>query len=412
MLNLISLVLGLGATSVSADLSVISRGENDRAPVRLWMNNDRRYRPGDHARLQVDAEADGYLLVLHFDTEGRIRVLFPLDPRDDAAVRAGRRYEVRDLSGESAFRAYGDGTGLIYTAISEDPWRFDQVTLADRWDYTHLEIDRSSANPESDITDMLQGIAGPRGFDYDVLGYRVYGESTYGYNNVAYPTARVFLYDSYYCNTWYWRVGNCRNWIADGGLAFGWGYDPYYYGYGRYGYGYGSGRYGYGGYGYGGYGYGYPYYPSRPVSGNTPVIVGRPRGYTVAPRSSLPGWNGGASRPAGDFGGGVVRAPSGRGPSGGTNVAPPARRSRPDGVQYPIARDQGNRGAAPSGRDYAPPRSEPGRPRNDPPPARPSSQGNGSSGGGSGGGASGGGRSAPPPSPAPAPKPSSGRPRP
>ena len=151
MLTMISLLLGLGSTNLAPALPSGDAFASDGAPVRLWMNNDRRYRPGDKARLQVDADVDGYLLVLHFDTDGRIRVLFPLDPRDESSVQAGRRYEVRDLTGEAAFRAYGDGTGLIYTAISPDPWRFDQVTLADRWDYTRLEISPSSSNRATSV---------------------------------------------------------------------------------------------------------------------------------------------------------------------------------------------------------------------------------------------------------------------
>lgn len=410
MLNLFSLLLGLGLSDVAADLPDFSASANDGAPVRLWMNNDRRYTPGDKVRLQVDADADGYLLILHLDTEGSVRVLFPLDPRENAAVRAGRRYEVRDVSGESAFRASGDGTGLVYTAISEDAWRFDQVTLADRWDYTRLEIDRSSANPESDLTNMLQGIAGPRGFDYDVLGYRVYGESTYGYTNVPYPSAGVFLYANSYCNSWYWAAGGCAPWAWGGGLAFGWGYDPYFYVHAGYGYGYGYGGYG-PGYGYGGpgYGYGYPgYYPPRPGHGNSPVIVGRPRGYNVVPRSSLPGVNSGASRQGGNFGGGGVRSPSaGRSPNGSARPAPPARRSRAEAIRSPNGREAGNRSAAPSSRNPGRSRSEAGRPSNSSPPARASSQGSRSVSGVSGGG----GRGASPRS-APASRAGSGRPRP
>ena len=187
-------------------------------PVRLWMNNDRRYRAGDRVRLQVDADVDGFLLVLNLDPDGRLRVLFPLDPRDDTRIQAGRRYEVRGESSDAAFRAGGDGTGLIYTAVSEEPWRFDEIVLADRWDYSRLEIDRSSSDPEPDITELVQRLAGSRGFDYDVLGYRVYGESTYStYNTYVYPGGPTYIYDDYlYCNNWNWRYDGCRRWPFDG----------------------------------------------------------------------------------------------------------------------------------------------------------------------------------------------------
>ena len=89
------------ANPLSAELQ--GPAADDRPPLSIWMNNDRRFREGDRVRLQVDAEVDGFLLVLNYDTDGRVRVLFPLDPRDDALVHAGRRYEVRDDGSEAAF---------------------------------------------------------------------------------------------------------------------------------------------------------------------------------------------------------------------------------------------------------------------------------------------------------------------
>jgi uncharacterized protein DUF4384 len=294
------------STSPSEVAEVAPRPEGERPPVHLWMNSDRRYREGDRVRLQVDADVDGFLLVLHFDPNGRLRILFPLDPRDDSRVQAGRRYEVRSESFDGAFRASGDGTGLIYTAVSEEPWRLDDIVLADRWDYTRLEIDSRVADPEPEITALVQRLAGPRGFDYDVMGYRVYGESSYtSYNTYVYPRGPTYVYDDYlYCNNWSWRYDGCRRWPYDGGWSFGLGfYNPYYYGYGYYPY-----RYRYG------YGYSYPYYPYRPSypSGRAPVLAGRPRSYTIVPRGSL----GAGSR--GSFGsgalGGAVTGPA-RGPS-------------------------------------------------------------------------------------------------
>lgn len=427
MLTLFAFLSTIGSGSAAAKLPEARLFAPERAPIRLWMNSDRRYRPGDRVRLQVDAEADGYLLVLNYDTEGRVRVLFPLDPRDDAMVRAGRRYEVRDANSQEAFRAYGDGTGLIFTALAKEPWRFEEVVLADRWDYTRLEIDPSSTNPESDLANLVQSIAGPNGFDYDVIGYRVYGESSYSHTNVY---SSIYLHDSYLnCYSYStWFHNSCRGWPY-GGWASGFGYSRFHYGYGYNPYGYGSYPYGYGG-----------YFPYRPGGGfnRGPVLVGRPRRYAVQPRPSLGGSFSGAL-PSGRSSGRDV-APAidwrsrarpvsgngGRGPdvvSRGTTVrgdrspgaAPPARRARPEGASYPAARGGNDRGgndrsvsdrggndrgrretpSARGGNDgggSAPPaRSEP---RRDPPPARAEPS---RSGGGGGGG--GGGSPAPPPPP-------------
>ncbi|HEU5220371.1 MAG TPA: DUF4384 domain-containing protein [Gemmatimonadales bacterium] len=393
MLTLLALLTTLGSGTQPTLPAVTPTG----APIRLWMNNDRRFRPGDRVRLQVDADVDGYLLVLNYDTDGRVRVLFPIDPRDDARVHAGRRYEVRQGDRDEAFQASGDGTGLIFTAVAQDPWRFDEVVLADRWDYSRLQIDRESTNPESDLSNLVQSIAGPGGFDYDVLGYRVYGESAYSYGSTVYPGRPIYVYDDYlYCNNWAWRYNGCNRWPYDGGWSFGFSYSPYRYGYG-FGYGY---PYGYGGYfPYGGH---YPYRPGGYNRG--PVIVGRPRGYAVVPRSpavSVGGFAG--SLPSGrnsspvrvpdidwrsrarPVGGSTARAPDRISRSGdrGSDFAPPARRARPENVDYPRARggdngsnDRGRRGGgdyAPrggdgGGRSAPPPRSEPSR--RDPPPQR------------------------------------------
>jgi hypothetical protein len=235
---------------------------------------------------------------------------------------------VRGETYDAAFRAGGDGTGLIYSAVSEEPWRFDEIVIADRWDYTRLEIDRRTADPEPEITELVQRLAGPRGFDYDVMGYRVYGESTYSaYNTNVYSS--IYPHDTYLnCYSYRGDYNSCRGWPF-GGWSFGLGfYNPYYYG--SYPYRY---RYGYG-YDYG-YGYGIPYYPYRPSypSGRAPVLAGRPRSYTIVPRGTL----GNSNRP-----GSAVTGPA-RGPSREMG-APPidwrARGARP--VRGGVGRDGPN----------------------------------------------------------------------
>ncbi|HEV8355179.1 MAG TPA: DUF4384 domain-containing protein [Gemmatimonadales bacterium] len=342
----------------------------DGDPVRLWMNNERLYREGERVRIQVNTDVDGFLLVLNYDAEGRVKVLFPLDPRDDSRVQAGRRYEVRDQDGSQAFIASGDGTGLIYSAVSPEPWRFEDVVVADRWDYSKLDIDARSRNPEQDLTEVVQRIAGSRGFDYDVMGYRVYAERSYTTSS-GYSRGPIYVYDdALFCNNWYWRYNACRRWPYDGGWSFGtsiylgfgnyypyyypYYYDPFYYGYGYRPYGYGFG------YGFGGY---YPYVPYYPGGRSRPraTIVGRSRGYTIQPRGNFTSWTpvaGNLTRGSGRDGGGESAAPSnnwrGRGSGGGRNdvpatgrgssgdppavVAPPARRARPENVRYPAPR--------------------------------------------------------------------------
>ncbi len=291
---LISAILPLVGAAVAAQPSSDSPLTlTSQAPIRLWVSNDRRFREGETVRVQVDAEVDGYLLVVHYDPFGRLRVLFPLDPRDDGRVRAGRRYEVRDDEGRGAFRANGDGSGLIISAIAAEPWRFEEIVLEGRWDYDRFTVSRDLEDSEEGITEQIQRLSGPGGFDYDALGYRVYGEnyttSTVVYEDYGagpiYGSGAVYLYDDYYyCNDWFWRgSGRCRyydrGWSYGFGIGFGYPYryhrgfyyDPFYYDSFSYPYNHWN------------YGYGYnPYYPGTFVPRYPrAVLTGRPRNYTV-----------------------------------------------------------------------------------------------------------------------------------
>src|SRR5256885_11926465 len=59
----------------------------DDPPVKVWLNHDNYFQRGDKARVNVRLADDGYLLVLRADAEGRVRVLFPLDPSNDNFTR-------------------------------------------------------------------------------------------------------------------------------------------------------------------------------------------------------------------------------------------------------------------------------------------------------------------------------------
>jgi hypothetical protein len=67
----------------------------DDPPVTVWLDHDN-YRRGDKAPVNIKLRDDGYLVVLPADADGRVRVLFPLDPGDDAFVRGGEAREIRD----------------------------------------------------------------------------------------------------------------------------------------------------------------------------------------------------------------------------------------------------------------------------------------------------------------------------
>src|SRR5215207_6948666 len=173
----------------------------DDPAIQIWISNDRRFVRGEQAKVQVRTREDGYLVVLHTDPDGHLRVLFPIDPRDDNFVRGGRKYEIRGRGGRESFTADdGKGRGTVYAAVSHDPLRFDQFVLGDHWDYRQLAPQRLSADPEQELNDIVRRMV-DGSFDYDLLTYDVVERVVYaGDYSGSY-------YDSYGCGYSYYGCG-------------------------------------------------------------------------------------------------------------------------------------------------------------------------------------------------------------
>lgn len=298
-------------------------------PVRLRMNSNRAYRPGERVNVEVETGVGGYLFVLQYAPDGRIKVLFPVDPRDDAQVRAGRRYEVRDVGEGQSFFADDAGPGFVLAALGPEPWRFDLATAGGAWDYGVLNVSRDTDDPETEMIEVLQRLTSPDGFDYDLIPYAVQDEDYVVVDRHS-TTTYVTMYDYGY-DPWYrcWSCYRGSIFIGIGDPYPRWWYEPWgYYGHR---YRYRSAYYDpYGPY----YPYSpyYPYYPYRPWGGGIvlpgrpnkiPAVIGRPRGYTVGEISP---W-GTRTRQSSDMIGGGFRTDRTAG-SGTTEARPPARRSR------------------------------------------------------------------------------------
>ena len=205
---------------------------NDDPPIRLWINNDRNFLPGDRAKVEVRAKDDGYLIVFHVDPDGHLRVLFPLDPDQDNFVRGGRKYEIRGRGGRESFEVDNKvGKGTVYAAVSRDPLHFDGYVLGDHWDYRALAPSRLPDDAESELNDIVRRLA-QTDFDYDLLNYyvsdRLASRSSYGpsYYGSAYYDPWCY---SWSCGSYYGSPFNVSI-----GLFFGrpyrrYYYDPYYY---------------------------------------------------------------------------------------------------------------------------------------------------------------------------------------
>jgi len=222
----------LGAPAGAAAPAIRAAAGDDPA-IQIWISNDRRFLPGDRAKVQVRTREDGYLLVLHVDPDGHLRVLFPLDPNDDYFVRGGRKYEIRGRGDRESFTVDDrKGRGTVYAAVSHDPFRFDQFVLGDHWDYRNLAPQRLPEDPEQDLNELVRRMA-DAGFDYDVLTYDVLERVVYagGYDRSYY--GHYDCWDSYFgCGRSYYG----SPFSLSVGLFFGrpyhrryYYYDPFYY---------------------------------------------------------------------------------------------------------------------------------------------------------------------------------------
>ncbi|HXV89732.1 MAG TPA: DUF4384 domain-containing protein, partial [Gemmatimonadales bacterium] len=266
----------------------------DDPPIRVSLNSDGQYWRGDRARVEVRAARDGYLVVLRADAAGRVRVLFPLDPGDDAFIRGRKTFEVRGRGSREAFFVdESEGTGLVLAAWSADPLRFDEFVQGDHWDYRSLGAGAVADDPEAGLLEIARRMAGAGSFEYDLVPYFVGGVVT-------------SPYDSHGGHFGVYGCPGCAyggGWGVSFSIGFGWGYpyyrpffyspfyygpayyDPFFYPFGYYPFGPG---YPYYGLGYRPYGYGYgvhrPFVPRTTMFGK-PAVAGprfepRPRGQT------------------------------------------------------------------------------------------------------------------------------------
>jgi hypothetical protein len=156
----------------------------DDPPVRIKLNHEEFLR-SDRARVHVETARDGHLVVLHADPEGRVRVLFPLDPSDDDFLRGGERHEIRGRGDREAFFVDAEeGSGTVLAAFSPDPFNYEAFVRGDHWDYRVLRATAPSDDALAGLLDIVHRMAGETRFEYDAATYVVGGRhvaSRYGH---------------------------------------------------------------------------------------------------------------------------------------------------------------------------------------------------------------------------------------
>ena len=142
-------------------------------PVRLWLSSHGDYEHGDRAKIHARAAQDGYLVVLHADADGRVHVLFPIDPGGDQQVRGGKKYELKGRGDREAFMVTDtSGHGAVLAAFAKTPFVFDRFEKDEHWDYAALSDQFVKVDPEAGLLAIVQRMqADDEHFEYDVSTY-------------------------------------------------------------------------------------------------------------------------------------------------------------------------------------------------------------------------------------------------
>src|SRR5882672_4951472 len=131
------------------------------APIRVWIADSTVY---------VRLRDPGYLTVLHVDPVGRIRVLFPFNPDDDAAAPGAATFELAAPTGTEG------GTGTILAARSRHPLQVAGLRAGPFWDYDNgMLFQPTAGDPLAALLDIADRMADARPFDFDVTTYRTGG---------------------------------------------------------------------------------------------------------------------------------------------------------------------------------------------------------------------------------------------
>ena len=213
MISLLTLSLLLPATGPA----IAPPATHEDPPIRVSLSDDH-VRRGDRVSVKVKTLESGYLLVLRLDADGRVRVVFPVDPGDDMTIKGGHEMEIRGRGGRESFQVdEGEGVGTVLAARSAQPFSLDAFVKHGRWDYATLAVPRDSTVPgEQLLLELVDKMVGAdQHYSYDVATYgvgvspRYYSRGAYYDDYVGWHAPRYYsgCFD-WYCDPWYYpRVG-------------------------------------------------------------------------------------------------------------------------------------------------------------------------------------------------------------
>jgi len=179
----LALMLSLLVHTPSGAVAVAGRA--DEPPIKVWLNQDGSYQRGDRARVYLKMAEDGYLVVLRADPNGRVRVLFPVDPADNNFLQGAKAIEIRGRGDREAFSIDDrTGAGVVLAARSVVPFHLDAFVLGDHWNYAELDTTRAAGDVEGALVAIVRRTSVDGHFDYDEVSYTV-GAPRTSYRNDA-----------------------------------------------------------------------------------------------------------------------------------------------------------------------------------------------------------------------------------
>ena len=157
-----------------------SAPQGDR--VQVWTNREGPFERHSRVKTYVRTAADAYIAVVRVDTDGRLVLLFPYTPDDDAFARGGRTYQVEGRKDGYTFTADDPpGIGYLLAVASPDPLRLEIFEEGGDWHLAALGAEHLEGDPYTELTELAAALADR--YDYDVAQYDV--EARYAYPRFA-----------------------------------------------------------------------------------------------------------------------------------------------------------------------------------------------------------------------------------
>ncbi len=169
-----------------------------RPGIRVWILGSEVFRRGERARVYYRTERDAYVTIFRVDTDGRVRVLFPVHPFEDNFVRGGYTHHVQSYGRDAFVVDEYPGVGYVFGVASDDPFLYDPIVDDDHWDYGLIADGRIHGDPYQSLEEVAGRLLPPQYVDFDTHLLPYYVERRYDY-------PRFVCYDCHTYTPWsYW----------------------------------------------------------------------------------------------------------------------------------------------------------------------------------------------------------------